>query len=194
MLTHRKTGMRRMVGFTLIEMMIAMLIGLVVIGAVLGLVLSIIKSNNQTIQATRLTQELRATAAVVINDIKRAGGVVDPLTVATANAGKPLNPFAAITSSGTCLQYGYANAPGGDFHAISMRNGAVYIAAGATAAAAPCTGGTRLSSPFVNIDALTFTRTGRRIDVVLRGSLAKDPTIRRTFSQMVFVRSVAGSS
>lgn len=184
---------RRDSGFTLIEMMIAMLIGLIVIGAVLGLVLSIIQSNNQTIQATRLTQELRATAAVVVNDIKRAGGVVDPMTVATANAGKPLNPFATITSTGTCLRYGYANASGGDFHAVSLRNGAVFIDAGPTSATATCDAGERLSSPFVSIDTLTFNVAGRRIEVLLRGSLVKDPTIRRTFTQMVFVRSVAGS-
>ena len=195
MLMNRTANSRRgIVGFTLLEMMIAMLIGLIVIGAVLGLVLSIIRSNNETIQATRLTQELRATAAVVTNDIKRAGGVVDPMTVATANAGKPLNPFSAITSTGTCLQYGYAGASGGDFHAISLSGGAVFIATGATAATATCAGGTRLSSPFINVDALTFNRVGRRITVVLRGSLVRDPAISRTFSQTVFVRSVAGNS
>lgn len=187
-------GPRHVRGFTLVELMIAMLIGLIVIGAVLGLVLSIIQSNNQTIQATRLTQELRATAAVVTNDIKRAGGVIDPMTVATANAGKPLNPFATITSTGTCLRYGYANAAGGEnFHAVSLRNGAVFIDTGTTLATATCAGGEQLSSSFVNVDALGFTVTGRRIDVVLEGSLVKDPTIKRKFSQMVFVRSVAGS-
>ena len=183
-----------MQGLSLIELMVALAIGLIVIGGVLGLVLSIIRSNNQTIQATRLTQELRAIAAVIASDIKRAGGVIDPMTVATANAGKPLNPFATITSTGTCLRYGYANAAEGkNFHAVSLHNGAVFINTGTTLATATCAGGEQLSSLFVNVDALVFTVTGRRIDVVLQGSLVKDPTIKRTFSQMVFVRSVAGS-
>ncbi|MFC0678905.1 PilW family protein [Lysobacter korlensis] len=185
--------MRRNAGFTLIEMMVAMAIGLIVIGAVTGLVLSIIRSNNETIQATRLTQELRATAAVIMGDIKRAGGVVDPLTAATANAGKPLNPFATISSTAGCLRYAYANGAGGEFHAISVRDGAVFLDAAPTAADATCDGGTRLSSSFVTINTLTFARTGRRIEVVMQGSLTSHPTIRRTFSQMVFVRSVAGS-
>ena len=193
MLTNRTISTRGMVGFTLLEMMIAMLIGLIVIGAVLGLVLSIIRSNNETIQATRLTQELRATAAVVTNDIKRAGGVVDPMTVATANGGKPSNPFKDIKSdTAGCLQYGYAGGTGGDFHSIRLSDGVVFIRT-ATAVVAPCEGGTRLSSPFIKVDALTFNRVGRRITVVLRGSLVRDPAISRTFSQTVFVRSVAGN-
>ena len=57
-----RTGMR---GLSLIELMVSLAIGLIVIGGVLGLVLSIIRSNNQTIQATRLTQELRAIASAV---------------------------------------------------------------------------------------------------------------------------------
>lgn len=181
-------------GFSLIEMMVAITIGLILIGAVLGLLLSIMRANNQTIQATRLTQELRATAAVMASDIKRSSGVDDPMTVATANKGKPLNPFAAINAATAgCIRYAYANAPGGNFHAVSLANGAVFLDVGTAAADATCGGGTRLSSPFVAINALTFVVAGRRIDFTLRGSLANDPEIQRTFTQTVFVRSVAGS-
>ena len=182
-------------GFSLIEMMVALAIGLIVIGAVLGLVLSIIRSNNQTIQATRLTQELRAIAAVIASDIKRSSGVDDPMTVATASVtGTALNPFAAIDgATAGCIRYAYANAPGGNFHAVSLSNGAVFLDAGDALADATCGGGERLSSRFLAIDALTFVVAGRRIDITLRGSLVNDATIQRTFAQTVFVRSVAGS-
>lgn len=187
-------GARVAAGFSLVELLVAMVVGLIVIGAVLALILSIIRSNNQTIQATRLNQELRATAAVIANDLKRSGGVDDPLTVATANAGQPLNPFAAIDAATPgCIRYAYANAPGGNFHAISLSNGAVFLDTGATLANATCGGGQQLSSGSVSIGALTFTVNGRRIDVTLQGSLADDASITRTFTQTVFVRSVAGS-
>jgi len=119
-------------GFTLIELMIAMVLGLIVIGAVLALSLSMIRANNQTIAGTRLTQELRAVAGLMSGDLRRAGGVIDPLTVATANNGNPANPFAAIsTATAGCIQYGYAGAEGGDFRAINFRAGAIFLAAAA---------------------------------------------------------------
>ena len=52
-------------GFSLVEMMVALVLGLVVTGAVLALVVAIIHSNRQTLQSTRLNQELRATLAVI---------------------------------------------------------------------------------------------------------------------------------
>jgi Tfp pilus assembly protein PilW len=55
----------RNAGFSLVELMVAMVLALIVIGAVIALVLSMMRANNQTISATRLTQELRATAALI---------------------------------------------------------------------------------------------------------------------------------
>lgn len=190
-------------GFSLIELMIAMVVGLIVIGAVLALVLSIIQSNNQTIQATRLTQELRATAAVIAADLKRARSVDDPLTMATAVAG---NPYSAIdTATAGCIRYGYENAPGGEYRVVSVSGSKVRLAAAATFGAATCTlaNGTDppLSSDQVNIVANpggtpVFNVVGRRIDITLTGSLSNgDPGltgVTRTITQSVFVRSVGG--
>ena len=184
----------RVRGFSLVELMVALAVGLIVIGAVLALVLSIMRANNQTIQATRLTQELRATAAVITSELKRSGGVDDPMTVATANNGDPLNPFGAVDSATAgCIRYAYANATGGNFHSISLNNSAIFLDTGATAADATCNGGVQLSSGAVAIDTLTFAVVGRRIDVTVQGSLVSDPAISRTFTQTVFIRSVAGS-
>lgn len=183
-------------GFSLVELMVAMVIGLIVIGAVLALVLSMVRANNQTVGATRLTQELRATAGLMASDLKRAGGVTDPLTAATSNGGDPDTTFAAInTATAGCIRYAYAAAEGGSFHAISLQSGAVFMDGGATAADATCTGGTRLSSPQVSITELTFNRTGRRIDITLKGTLVGNAdravinVISRAFTQTVFVRS-----
>jgi type IV pilus assembly protein PilW len=192
--------LKRLAGFSLVELMVAMALGLIVLGAVIALVLSIIRSNNQTIQTTRLTQELRATASVIAADIKRARGVGDPLAAA-----KQGNPFATIFldgaanppdgTVGSCVSYGYAGASGGGFHVIRLDNGKVSLGQASTAAGASCAlAGQALNSDQVTINSLTFEVTGRQITINLTGSLqGGDPAvaaIRRTLSQTVFVRSV----
>jgi Tfp pilus assembly protein PilW len=187
-------NIRRNAGFSLVELMVAMVLALIVIGAVIALVLSMMRANNQTISATRLTQELRATAALMEADLRRAGGVLDPLTSATAIGGQPDTTLATInTATAGCVIYSYAGAEGGNFHSLSLQNGAVFLDAGATAADATCNGGTRLSSQQVSITGLTFARTGRRIDITMNGQLANNADIRRSYTQSVYVRSVAGT-
>ena len=193
-------SIKRVAGFSLVELMVAMALGTIVLGAVIALVLSIIRSNNQTIQTTRLTQELRATASVIAADIKRARGVGDPLAAA-----KQGNPFATIFldgaanpadgTVGSCVSYGYAGASGGGFHVIRLDNGKVSLGQASTAAGASCAlAGQALNSDQITIDSLTFEVTGRQITINLTGSLqGGDPAvaaIRRTLSQTVFVRSV----
>lgn len=179
-----------MAGFSLIELMVGMVLGLIVVSAVITLVLSIIQSNNRTIQATRLTQELRATAAVIAADVKRARGVGDPFETATQVGGNPFRAIDAATAG--CLRYAYDNAPGGrNFHTISLSNGSVMFA-DATAQPA-CGAGERLNSPFITISALSFVQNGRSITVTLTGALDSAPEIQRTITQTIFIRSLAGT-
>jgi type IV pilus assembly protein PilW len=200
MLIRHEGRHARMRGFTLVELMVGVALGLIVMAAVLTLVMSIIRSNNQTVQTTRLTQELRATAAVIASDLKRARGVQDPLAAA-----KQGNPYAVLYldgvanpadgSVGQCISYGYANASGGGFHVIRLNNGKVSLAEAGTAAAATCgLAGQPLNSSQVGISNLRFTVNGRQITVTLTGSLlvgdAQVTTINRTLSQTVFIRSV----
>ena len=73
-------------GFTLIELMVSMVIGLIVIGAVMALVLSMVRSNKETIAATRLTQELRATSALITSELQRAGSSGNPFDITSTLA------------------------------------------------------------------------------------------------------------
>lgn len=205
MLKQNLPTRRASVGYSLVELLVAMVLGLLVIGSVLALVLSMIRANNQTIAATRLTQELRATAALMSADIRRAGGVQDPLTSATAIGGQPDTTLATIsTTTAGCIQYSYADAEGGNFHSIAVAGGAVMMNAGATA---PCTGGTRLSSPQVEITTLQFERRdvtgvpnpiGRTIHITMVGKLRdnmrilrnEDQQFSRAYTQDIFIRSV----
>ena len=175
------TAAARAGGFTLVELMVAMVIGLIVIGAVTALVLSMVRSNKETIAATRLTQELRATSALITSELQRAGSAENPFLITDTVALGTIN-----TSTPGCIIYKYGNAGGN--HSISLSGGAVYL--GTTACGSS---GTKLSSSRVNISALAFSRSGQRITVTLSGHMPDDPTtskdektIVRSYTQSVF--------
>ena len=171
-------NMRHVSGFSLIELMIAMVIGLIVIGAVLALVMSMITTNNRTIQSIRLTQELRATAAVITSELQRAGSAENPFNVTAASALGTVT----ISDSNKCITYSYADIAGTTVsRAVSISGGAVYV--GTTACGA---GGTKLSSTNVTINGMTFLRSGRRIDVTLTGTLPSDSSVTRSYTQSIF--------
>jgi type II secretory pathway component PulJ len=185
-----------------------LVVGLVVVGAVLALVIAIMKSNRQTLQSTRLNQELRATLAVIANDLRRARSVSDPLTMAVVTTG---NPYAAVsTATGSCLVYGYDGALDGPWHVIKLASGTVVMQGAATRPADCSPAGTPipLGSDQIEITQLLFTPTTtsttpalitdesivRQFTVTITGRLidqdAELSDITRTVSQAVFVRSI----
>lgn len=182
-------------GFSLVELMVGSVIGLIVIGAVTALVLSMMRSNRQTLQSTRLNQELRATLAVIASDLKRARGVDDPFTAATAIG---VNPFDQIDfATPGCIRYGYSGGPGGDYRTVRLNTGLGRVEMSANATSSPlCTStGTPLGSPQVSITNLTFTEVPpRRFEIVITGRLNDSDSelsgIRRTMRQTVFIRSI----
>lgn len=172
-----RTAASKASGFTLIELMIAMVLGLIVMGAVIALVMSMIRSNNQTIQSTRLTQELRATAAVITSELQRAGSSGNPFNITTAAA-----LGAVDTGTAGCIIYTYSDMAGTTVNrAISLSGGAVYM--GTTACGA---NGAKLSSGNVSVTGLNFARNGRRITVTLTGQMPSNATITRSYTQSVF--------
>lgn len=208
MLIARQSPSRRARGFSLIELMVAMVVGLIVVGAVLALVVAIMKSNRQTLQATRLNQEMRATLAVIANDLRRARSVTDPFSTAVLVAG---NPYKAVsTAGGNCVIYAYDGAVNGPWHVIRLDSGKV-VMRGATTRPANCSAGgapVPLGSNQVEVTSLTFSPTTtantpplvtdesvvRNFTVTIEGRLidrdAELTNITRTMSQDVYVRSV----
>lgn len=168
---------RKAAGFTLIELMIAMVLGLIVIGAVLALSLSMIRANSGTIASTRLTQELRATAAAISSELQRAGSTENPFNVTAALALGTVT----LADGNTCVRYSYSQAGTTVQRAISVSGGAVYL--GTTACG---NGGTKLSSSQVNITSLQFTRDGRALTLSVTGELPGNATVYRQYSQTVF--------
>ncbi len=170
-------------GFTLVELMIAMVLGLIVIGAVLALSLSMIRANSDTIAATRLTQELRATAATITSELQRAGSTGNPYNL-TAAAGLGT---VVLADTNTCIRYSYNNGTATVNRAISVSGGSVYMGQTGTCGA----GGTKLSSTQVNITNLQFTRTGRSLTVNVTGQLPAKPAVSRQYSQTIFAPGLA---
>lgn len=166
-------------GFTLIELMVAMVIGLIVIGAVLALSLAMIRANSDTISGTRLTQELRATAAVITSELQRAGSAENPFDLAATTALGAVN-----SATDGCVIYQYSDDAGAAVNrAISLSKGAVYLG---TTECGEGGGARRLSSTGITIHALTFTRTGRTFTVTLAGYLPDSASVSRSYSQTVF--------
>lgn len=187
---------RQAAGFTLIEMMVAMVIGLIVVIAVIAFIVAIMRSNNQTIQATRLTQELRATMAVIAADLKRARSVSDPLAAATSNDAVYTNLSSINTATAGCIKYGYQGTGGNTFRTISVSGNNKVLMSTNSAASPACATGTQIGSDQVNITTLTFTAVNsRQYNVVLTGALASANSdmnaVTRTITETVYVRSMS---
>ena len=207
-LTARTPFRPRLHGFSLIELMVAMVVGLIVVGAVLALIISIMKSNRQTLQATRLNQEMRATLAVIANDLRRARSVTDPFSTAVLVTG---NPYKAVsTAAGNCVIYAYDGAFDGPWHVIGLNAGKIVMQGSPTRPLDCAAGGTpvQLGSNQVEVTSLTFTPTTtasdpplvtdegvvRNFTITIVGRLIDQDvelnSLSRTMSQQVYVRSV----
>jgi len=192
----------RVRGFSLIELMVAMVAGLLVSGAAVALIVAMIKSNAETIRATRLTQELRTTAEVIARDLRRARSVQDPIANVGLNSGSMVKACNAISPastdsppSGTCITYGYdcTSATAGTFQAVGLAGSKVRIATSTSAIpACPTAGtGTQLSSDIISITGLTFTAIADDdYTIQVKGKFLNDPTnTERKITQEVRVRS-----
>ena len=103
-------------GFSLIEMMVSITIGMIVAAGAVMLIVAIDRSNSETIQSTRINQELRALSSVIADEIKRARRLHDPVASvgqgATANSAFDFVDTSQSNSvAGDCIIYGYQDTP-----------------------------------------------------------------------------------
>lgn len=84
-------------GFGLIELMVAIVIGLIVLTALTSLVVAVLRTNNENMEMTRLTQELRAAGQLITRDLRRASftqKAVQNVGKLNSNSSAPIvNPF-----------------------------------------------------------------------------------------------------
>lgn len=203
-------------GVTLVEMMVALVVGLIVVAAVLALIVAIMKANRQSIEATRLMQEMRATAAVVAADVRRARGVVDPLATVKLAAGNPYREVLTTPVGNTagCIRFAYDGGASGPFRVIfrDANTNKVVTAGGPAAGNANCgANGVVLTSDQVQITSLTFQRLpldaggneppvdrAREIRMTMTGQLVNPDRqlvgITRTITQSIFIRAIGAGS
>lgn len=173
-------------GFSLIEMMISIVIGMTVVAGAVSLIVAIDRSNSETIQTTRIDQELRALASMITNDISRSRHLHDPLyyvgqgvatSTTTGATHFVYNNAAAFiyidTSTPNCIVYGYQDAPSNDSSAtatvynsqaiyLDTTTGQVMFAQDTTSTAPSspvtcATAGTALNSSQLDVTGLTFS-------------------------------------
>lgn len=99
-------------GFTLIELMIALVASLVVVGSVLAFTVQSTRTSAQSIQYSRLTQDMRGAMALVSRELRRAGYNVNAIQqvgpgVTTAAYSALLLDDPDADGIGSCVMFGY---------------------------------------------------------------------------------------
>ena len=92
-------------GFTLIELMVGLLIGLIVLSGALYMFVITIKSSRDVLFSARLNQDLSAVTAIIVDDMRRAGGwrQLSGSTSPYDDIGKDFN----VVSGANCVLYNY---------------------------------------------------------------------------------------
>lgn len=204
---------RRICGFTLIELMVSMVAGLVVLGATLAFTVSMVQSHSDNILATRLSQELRTSMALISRELRRAG--YDDRASRTVGQGTALvSPFGQMSVAADCVLFAY-DATGGTAGVIDngetkgfrlgQRNGVgvvQYHPGGATAPACDTDTGWEdiTDAGSVDVTLLAFDDAGgaiggevplaiRSIGVSLAGVLRRDANVERALYSRIRVRA-----
>lgn len=194
--SNQLCGQRAVRGFSLIEMMVAIVIGLIVVAGATALIVAINQSNSQTIQYTRINQELRSLADVITNEIKRTRRLHDPISSVSQGSVASGNFDLVDASTAGCILYGYQDATLNDpsktldavnnYRVISFTNSKVMVYSTTDATKWTCananSSGTALNSPQIKITSLTFScptgmgstaakETCNEIDLTIQGQL-----------------------
>lgn len=211
-------GRRDNLGVSLVELMISLVAGLIVVGSVLTFTVATVRSNAETLSATRLTQDLRVVINLVTREIRRAG--YDRMAELSIGTSSPALRYTDITLNAArdCIVIGYnrpalnaATAPpvSGELKGFRrvVRNGRGIIQSNSTSTPPNCgsdTGWVDLTNPNqIDITSLQFTynqipltglptgvaATVRNVEIQLAAALSNDPAIRRELTTRVRVRA-----
>jgi len=121
-----KKSLKRMRGFSLVELMVGLVLGLIVSGAVLAFTMSTFKSNSDYVRSTRLSQDLRNTMDLITRELRRAGYDENALQYLAKGSGSPFSHLQLATAGAgantyTCVIYAY-DRDGGTAGAIDLGN------------------------------------------------------------------------
>jgi prepilin peptidase dependent protein B len=95
---------RRQRGMTLVELMVGIAVGLFVVAGATKLLVDNLTNNRRLLLETRVNQDLRSAADLIVRDLRRAGYWRNATNVVTGAT--VLNPYSAITNTTTDLTTG----------------------------------------------------------------------------------------
>lgn len=95
-------------GLSIIELMVGVAVGLFLVAGVTRLFVDFLNDDRRLMLETRVTQELRASADLIVRDVRRAGHWQNALSATTASP--RANPYAGIAATGTSLTYQFSRA------------------------------------------------------------------------------------
>jgi len=198
--------MKKVQGFTLIEIMITLVLGLIIIGTTLNIYISTIRSSTDIINSARLNYDLDSVMQLMVNDIKRAGHWGG----AIANSDANLNPFSDAVSNtnvqipvSTCILYTYDGdgdgvVNNGEYYGFKLDSGVIKISsADSVDDTADCTKAdgrweTITDSNKVNILSLTLTNTNSQCLNVTTSEVYVDVTVPIDTSCAAAIAAAAG--
>jgi type IV pilus assembly protein PilW len=95
----QRFGRRRERGLSVVELLVGAAVGLLILGGASKVFVDYLLANRGMLVETRVNQDLRAAADLIVRDLRRAGYWTDASTgvVAAGAASAPLNPFRDIT-------------------------------------------------------------------------------------------------
>ena len=204
-------------GFSVVEIMIAMVASLIVVGSVLAFTVSTVQSNTENVQATRLSQDLRAVMNLMTRELRRAGYDEESLD-GVGRGIAYVSPFSQMevveSDTSGCFTIAYDRA-GGTAGQIDPANGelrayrrtvvngvgVMQMLTGANTSCQQANGWQNLTdSQLTNIDAFdldlvegdvngTVPLRVRDVDIVLTGSVIGRAEIVRSVDTRVRVRA-----
>lgn len=222
MLRRKLTGSRQLrvnkqKGVTLIELMVAMVISLIVSSAMVMLMANTMGTGTQTIQMTRLTQQMRATMQLMSRDLRRANYHTSDCFANVACASAMTDIKAVTPEGGDCFRFWYDREGDGDLDAgafqLFARNGVNVIQMATTDdATVSCgsdwgAGRDVTDSDMMNVTAFTVsnadsyneiisedsdTQTISKIRLTMTASLLTSAVgipITRTMEDLIYVRN-----
>ena len=139
-MTHATAQARLQSGVSLVELLIGLTIGLFIVGASLTALLTQLRESRTLIAQTRLMQDLRAAAELMARDLRRVcywGAADHGVWQQTATAGAALNPYIAMSTSGSGVAFRYSRdtvendlVDGNEQFGYRLRNGVLELQLG----------------------------------------------------------------
>lgn len=200
----------RQSGFSLIELMIAITLGLLLLAGIVTLFQNSMKSNGDLAASKRLENNLHATLDLIARDLRRSGGMGDPLRQlmgATNPFGRDAPSALAGETANSCMTFRYdlngngvldTNAPDERF-GFRLRQGVVQLRGGGQSCSADVgsawsevTTASVVEITTLQFDVISSTVRGitqQAVRVGIAGRLVADPLVTRALSRNVRVRN-----